>query len=354
MAERSGDVGKTLAAVKANISQIASISMQVNTLAINAKIAGDAGRGFAVVAEAINELSQKTKAAATAISANIETLTMWIATMGDEASSVADEAIGVIDQSSETDRALGRMEQSVSDTKSQAARIADQTELVHKAIAAFGPSMKGIGGSIAQTSDGIVEAHVRIERMVDTSEEIVQASAGLGGMTDDAPFIDYARNRATAVASAFEQTVENGALSMSTLFDRTYVPIAGTRPQQVATSYNTVLDRILPPIQEPALKFDGRVVFCAAVDVNGYLPTHNLKFSQPQTDDNVWNTAHCRNRRIFDDRVGLKAGRSTAPFLLQVYRRDMGGGIFKMMKDLSVPIIVHGQHWGGLRLAYTS
>ncbi|MEJ2021931.1 MAG: hypothetical protein P8X43_07810, partial [Maritimibacter sp.] len=105
-------------------------------------------------------------------------------------------------------------------------------------------------------------------------------------------------------------------------------------------------------IQEDAAAFDQRVVFCAAVDKNGYLPTHNNKFSQPQGNDPVWNAANSRNRRIFDDRVGLKAGQSTAPFLLQVYRRDMGGGNFVLMKDLSAPIRVQGRHWGGLRLAY--
>jgi methyl-accepting chemotaxis protein len=31
----------------------------------------------------------------------------------------------------------------------------------------------------------------------------------------------------------------------------------------------------------------------------------------------------------------------------------MGGGAFKMMKDLSVPLFVQGHHWGGLRLAYS-
>ncbi len=62
------------------------------------------------------------------------------------------------------------------------------------------------------------------------------------------------------------------------------------------------------------------------MDRNGYLPTHNVKFSKPQGNDPVWNTANSRNRRIFDDRVGLGAGQSTAPFLMQIYRRDMGGG----------------------------
>ena len=38
---------------------------------------------------------------------------------------------------------------------------------------------------------------------------------------------------------------------------------------------------------------------------------------------------------------------------MQIYRRDMGGGKFVMMKDVSAPIMVKGQHWGGLRLAYS-
>jgi methyl-accepting chemotaxis protein len=108
----------------------------------------------------------------------------------------------------------------------------------------------------------------------------------------------------------------------------------------------------MPDIQEPVLTMDPRVVFCVAVDRNGYLPTHNRKFSQPQGADPTWNAANCRNRRMFDDRVGLAAGRNTKPFLLQSYRRDMGGQKFVPMKDVSAPITVRGRHWGSLRLGY--
>ncbi len=118
------------------------------------------------------------------------------------------------------------------------------------------------------------------------------------------------------------------------------------------TAFTELTDQLLPPIQEPVLALSDRIGFCAAVDENGYLPTHNKKFAQPQRpEDSVWNTANCRNRRIFNDRVGLAAGRSTAPFLVQTYRRDMGGGNFVLMKDISAPITVGGRHWGGLRLA---
>ena len=121
---------------------------------------------------------------------------------------------------------------------------------------------------------------------------------------------------------------------------------------QYLTRFTDFTDQVLPDLQEPAIRADERIAFCAAIDENGYLPTHNRKFSEPQRPGQTeWNTANCRNRRIFSDRVGLAAGRSTKPFLVQTYRRDMGGGQFVLMKDISAPITVNGRHWGGLRLA---
>jgi methyl-accepting chemotaxis protein len=88
------------------------------------------------------------------------------------------------------------------------------------------------------------------------------------------------------------------------------------------------------------------------VDRNGYVPTHNKKYCQPQGPDVVWNTANSRWRRIFNDRTGLASARNTRPFLLQTYRRDMGGGNFIVMKEAAAPIVVNQRHWGGLRLAF--
>jgi len=109
---------------------------------------------------------------------------------------------------------------------------------------------------------------------------------------------------------------------------------------------------MLPKFQEDLLSRNPELIFAVSVDTNGYLPVHNRKYSQPQRpNDPTWNVANCRNRRMFNDRVGLAAGRNTKPFLFQAYRRDMGGGNFAMMKDISAPIMVNGRHWGGLRIA---
>ncbi len=84
----------------------------------------------------------------------------------------------------------------------------------------------------------------------------------------------------------------------------------------------------------------------------GYLPTHNPNYRQPQGKDPVWNNANCRNRRLFNDRAVKKVAANTKPFLLQTYRRDMGGGNFVLMKDLSSPISVRGRHWGAFRMGF--
>ncbi|MDN3718849.1 hypothetical protein QW131_05575 [Roseibium salinum] len=53
----------------------------------------------------------------------------------------------------------------------------------------------------------------------------------------------------------------------------------------------------MPEIQEELLGNGEGMVFCVAVDRNGYLPVHNMIYSKPQKpDDPAWNTANCREQ----------------------------------------------------------
>jgi methyl-accepting chemotaxis protein len=155
---------------------------------------------------------------------------------------------------------------------------------------------------------------------------------------------------AACIGALFEAALCDRVLTEADLFDELYA-VPGSDPPQVVARFTLFTDSRLPPIREPVLGLHPSVVFCAEVDRNGYLPTHNAIFTRPQRADPVWNAANSRNRRIFNDRVGLAAERNQQPFLLQSYRRDLGG-TFVAMKDVSAPISVRGRHWGGLRLAY--
>ncbi len=91
-----------------------------------------------------------------------------------------------------------------------------------------------------------------------------------------------------------------------------------------------------------------RIAFVVAVDRNGYLPTHNSRYSQPLTGDRQKDLVNNRTKRIFNDKTGLAAARNTQPYLLQRYFRDTG----EVMYDLSVPIFIKDRHWGAIRFGY--
>jgi methyl-accepting chemotaxis protein len=169
----------------------------------------------------------------------------------------------------------------------------------------------------------------------------------------DAVRIDHVVKASTEIGRAIEQAIEAGRLSRDDAFDNDYVRIPGTDPVQFSTRYLQAFEQILPAIQERWLAVDKQMTFCAAVDRNAYLPVHNRIYSHPQRPgDPVWNAANCRNRRIFDDRAGLSAARSSRPYLIQSYARDMGNGVTVFMKEIDAPIRIFGRHWGGLRMAY--
>jgi methyl-accepting chemotaxis protein len=167
------------------------------------------------------------------------------------------------------------------------------------------------------------------------------------------PRILLAQETARQVEMLIEQAVADGQVSRDDVFDTNYRLLPSTDPVQYGTAYLPVFEKLLPPIIERVLASDTTMAFCLAIDRNGYIPVHNRIYSQAQrVGDPVWNAANARNKRIFDDRAGITAARSTRPFIVQAYARDMGGGKIVMMQEVDAPIRVLGRHWGGLRTAY--
>jgi methyl-accepting chemotaxis protein len=153
---------------------------------------------------------------------------------------------------------------------------------------------------------------------------------------------------AAEVVDQFNLLLTGGKLTMGQLFDTFYIPIPNTDPQKFHTQYDRMIDGIIRPILDKYLDADEHFIFVVAVDRNGYLPTHNARYSQPLTGEGDHDTRWNRTKRIFSDRTGLAAARNTEPILLQRYSRDTG----EEMTDLSVPIIIKKRHWGAIRIGY--
>ena len=342
-------------AIASIVSQISAIAHQTNLLALNASIeaarAGAAGRGFAVVATEVKELAKASGTASNEISSAVTQLGGTIDRMCARGKQSKERAGQVRDSGGTIRDVMGTMQQQVHGIQSSAEEIVRSTHSVADDTRSVMRTIEESAESVSRTSEDISSASDQIDRLAERTEAVVQLLAIEPSNTLDHGMVTRVQAVAADVARVFEQGLAQGEISLGDLFDRDYKPVIGSNPAQGMTRAGAFTDAVLPPIQEPVIA-DERVVFCACVDVNGYLPTHNLKFGKPQGKDPDWNAANSRNRRIFDDRVGLAAGRNTKPYLLQIYRRDMGGGRFVLMKDVSAPITVRGRHWGGVRLAY--
>ena len=158
---------------------------------------------------------------------------------------------------------------------------------------------------------------------------------------------------ARRVTETVERWLTAKEVTSDRLFSCLYYPVANTDPPKFTTDYDRLSDREGPggfvEIQENIYnRAPNMIVYTVTVDKNGYLPTHNKRYSMPLTGNLASDLVNNRTKRIFNDRTGLAAAQSVAPFLIQNYQRDTG----ETMADLSVPIFIQGKHWGAARIGY--
>jgi len=336
-----------------NIGQIVKliddISEQTNLLALNAAIeaarAGEVGRGFAVVADEVRKLAEKVKGATDIIAASVVNMTRIAGDTHRETQAIShdvEHARAVVERSST------HFEGMMQGFEQMRVQVLD----INTAITDLGATNADIHAKTTEIHALTDEVNGKMQRSAVSAQALSLATAEIQeivarfhiGADRFEEIIAVVRNFRDELQTRLESMNERGL----NVFDRNYVPIEGTSPQKFRTGYAERCAVELQPLYDRLVAETEGATFALCVDVNGYAPTHNAKFSRPVTGDAVVDLAESRDKRIFDDPAGLRAATNARPLLLQTYARDTG----EILNDLSMPIHVGGVHWGALRLGF--
>ena len=248
----------------------------------------------------------------------------------------------VVTTMTDLSQSFEQIDQLMSDSSGASDKISDTFRKQNSAANEISASVVNLYNFLTSKSKETQQLSLQASSLSMSTESIFVELSELGSKTVITSMCKQVQLTANRVGQFFENSITDETITMPELFNFNYQPISNTVPQKFTTSFDSFTDRCLPKIQEtPVEEFKG-MIYEIAIDLRGYVPTHNNCYSRHLTGNQEIDVANSRSKRIYDDVTCIHYCKNTDKFLLQTYKRDTG----EILHDVSASIVVRGKHWG--------